>query len=265
MSRMQNILDRAERDGALRVRVRTDAVPPPSPVPAALMPPAGSPLDYEQPIPARPVSGARLDARLVAVSAPNSTAAEQYRALRTRLARADEIGPSTIILVTSPTHGDGKSLTAANLGLTMAQESHRRICVVDANLRNPSQHQLFGLVQSPGLSDVLEGRATIEQVMVALDEYSLSIVPSGAVPAHPAELLGTAGMRRLLQMLRSSFDCVIVDAPGAAPLADVGVLAPLVDGVLVVVRAGKTAKPAIHDTVASLDGRVLGVVLNDIV
>jgi capsular exopolysaccharide synthesis family protein len=272
---MQNILEKAEREGAVhRMRILTEPLPPVAPsaagdvaAAAPAFPVAGAapvaPYDPTAPLPPRTVAGARLDPRLVAVSAPNSKAAEQYRALRTRVAHGDNTGPSSIVLITSPGDRDGKSLTVANLGLAMAQEYQRRICVVDANLRAPKQHRLFGIADGPGLSDILEGRALLDDGLVTLEEHRLTVLPAGPVPAHPAELLGTTLMRRMLDTLRTRFDCVLVDAPGAAPLADVGILAPIVDGIVVVVRAGITAKPAIHDTVAGLDGRVIGVVLND--
>lgn len=265
MSRMQNILEKAEREGAVhRMRVLTEPLPPAPPGAAA---PAAPPSAYA-PVPVPQtyvVSGTRLDPRLVTVSAPHSTAAEQYRALRTRIAHAEGVGATGVVLVTSPGRGDGKSLTVANLGLAMAEEFQRRVCVVDANLRDPSQQQLFGLPDGPGLSDVLAGGVPLDDALVTLDDHRITVLTAGAVPSHPAELLGTTTMRRTIETLRSRFDAVLVDAPGAAPLADVGVLTPLVDAVIVVVRAGVTAKPAIHDTLAALDGRVLGVVLNDTV
>jgi succinoglycan biosynthesis transport protein ExoP len=266
MSRMQSILEKAEREGAVhRIRVFSD----PMPAPAAAVPlAAAAPPDVVAPLPipaSRAITGTRLDSRLVTISAPHSTAAEQYRALRTRLTHGEGVGATGVILITSPGRGDGKSLTAANLGLAMAEEHQRRICVVDANLRSPSQQHLFGLQDGPGLSDVLEGRAVLDDALVTLDDHHVTVLPAGAIPSHPAELLGTMMMRRTLETLRSRFDTVIVDAPGAAPLADVGVLTPIVDGVIMVVRAGVTEKPAIHDALAALDGRVLGVVLNDTV
>ena len=116
----------------------------------------------------------------------------------------------------------------------------------------------------PGLSDVLTGRATLDDALVTLEDQQITLLPAGTRRAHPAELLGTTAMRRTLETLRSQFDRVIIDAPAATPLADVGILTPLVDSVLLVVRAGVTSKPAIHDAVAAIDAsKLLGVVLNE--
>ncbi|PYR14236.1 MAG: capsular biosynthesis protein [Acidobacteria bacterium] len=191
-------------------------------------------------------------------------AAEQYRALRTRIAHTETGGAVNVVLVTSPGRGDGKSLTAANLGLAMAQEYQQRICVVDADLRASLQQRLFGLAEGVGLSDVLTGRAALEEALVTVEEHHITVLPAGSPSAHPAELLGTTAMRRVIESLRSRFDRVIIDSPAATPLADVSILAPLVDSVILVVRAGMTSKPAIHDAIGAIDaGKLLGIVLNE--
>lgn len=280
MSRMQNILEKAEREGAVR-RMRDDpagvfAAPAPAPAPviesfgsaASFMPPLdpiGAPAATAVPgeSHARLISGARLDRRLIAAST-DSIASEQYRALRTRILHADNGTAVNVLLVTSPGRGEGKTITAANLALTMAQDYQRRICLVDADLRYPQLQHMFGLPDGPGLSDILTGQATLDDALVTLEEHQLTILPAGHVPAHPAELLGTTAMRRLLDTLRSRFDRVVVDSPAAAPLADVGILTPLVDSVVLVVRSSITSKPAIRDAVNALEGsKLLGVVLND--
>jgi protein-tyrosine kinase len=272
MSRIQNILDKAEREGALpRVRSLHDQpmtsaatvapvmLNPPAPLapPAEVSAPAGAP-------PMRAISGARLHPSLIAAMSPSGVAAEQYRALRTRIVHRDSGGPVNVVLVTSPGAGDGKSLTVANLGLAMAQEYQQRVCVVDADFRSPQQHRLFGLPDAPGLSDVLTGRVSLEEALMLLEEHHLSVLPAGTRSAHPAELFGTTVMRRTLEALRSRFDRIVIDSPAANPLADVGILTPLVDSVVLIVRAGVTSKPAIHDAIAALDaGKLLGIVLNE--
>ena len=275
MSRIQNILDKAEREGTVRRMRGADAaaaaVALDAAAPAAVSSPPASVIDTLGPASAVPptsvvrvVTGARLDRRLLAAAAADSVAAEQYRALRTRILHADNGSPVHIIMVTSPGRGEGKSLTAANLGLTMAQEYQRRICVVDADLRHPQMHRLFGLPDGPGLAEVVAGEALLDDALITLEDYQITVLPAGRMPARPAELLGTTAMRRTLETLRSQFDRLIVDTPATAPLADVGILTPLVDTVLLVVRAGITGKPAIHDAIAAIDAsKLLGVVLNE--
>jgi capsular exopolysaccharide synthesis family protein len=255
--------------------VAVDLTEPAAPLPAPPKVPVPSPASVSvhsaplsQPAPsltpARLVSGAHLDARLITAASTDSTVAEQYRALRTRILHADPMTPVNVVMVTSPGRGEGKTLTVGNLGLAMAQEWQRRICIVDADLRHPQMHRIFGLPDGPGLCDVLTGRATLEEALVTLEEHQVTILPAGNVPAHPAELLGTSAMRKTIDTLRAQFDRVVLDAAPAAPLADVSILTPLVDRVLLVVRAGITSKPSIHDAVSSIDpSKLLGFVLNE--
>jgi capsular exopolysaccharide synthesis family protein len=287
MSRIQDILSKAERDGTVR---RTRALPDEGPAQSALSasaaaltvparpqtsayePPAHAPAAWTNAAPAsasvdtdtpRALSGV-LDRHLVAALAPQSLAAEQYRSLRTRIKRAEHGRAVRAIVVTSPNLGDGKSLTAANLAITMAQEFQQRVLLMDADLRRPSVHRMFGIAGGPGLADVLMGAAELSQALVVLPDQHLTLLPAGPVPSHPAELLGSAAMRRLLDTLRTRFDRIIIDMPPASPLADLNILAPMADGVLMIVRAGVTPKPAIERALAGLEpAKVLGLVLNE--
>lgn len=290
MSRIQDILSKAERDGTVR-RTRSIggepgpgrpagvAAPPPAAVAPAPPAPAWSadstapawspdadapPLMPREHVAPREAIATTLDPRLVAATASSSLAAEQYRALRTRIKRAENGRSIRTLVITSPGKGDGKSLTAANLALTMAQEYQQRVLLVDGDLRRPSVHRLFGVSDGPGLSDILMGGATADEAIVTLPDHHLAVLPAGTLPSHPAELLGSSAMRRLLDTLRQRYDRVILDMPPVAPLADLHILAPLADGVLMIVRAGVTPKPAIERALAGLDaGKVLGLVLNE--
>jgi len=265
MSRIQEILKKAEREGGVhRTRALVaegPAMGSPSAAAAATMPmPVMPPL---HPSEAREVAG-HLDHRLVAAFSPQSLAAEQYRSLRTRVKSAEHGRPMRTIVVTSPNKGDGKSLTAANLALTMAQEFQQRVLLVDGDLRRPTIHSLFGISDTPGLSEVLLNRATLDDALIMLPQHQLTVLPSGTVPSHPAELLGSTAMRRALDSLRTRFDRVLIDMPPVAPLADVSIALGMVDGLLMIVRAGVTPKPAIERALSGLDmSKVLGLVLND--
>jgi capsular exopolysaccharide synthesis family protein len=246
-------------------RVEPPAVSRVEPPLSRLEPPAvsipGAPM--AAPSQAREVTGG-IDHRLVAALAPQSLAAEQYRSLRTRLTRSENGRAVRAIIVTSPNKGDGKTLTAANLALTMAQEFQQRVLLLDADLRRPAIHRLFGIAETPGLSDVLMGGASLDDALVTVRDHRLTVLPSGIIPMHPAELLGSAAMRRILDMLRTRFDRILIDMPPIAPLADVTIASALADGVLMIVRAGVTPKPAIERALSGLDlSKVLGLVLND--
>jgi capsular exopolysaccharide synthesis family protein len=279
MSRIQEILKKAEREGTVQ-RTRPLVADGPSgtaAAPAIALPApwalagreahsAREAADASDAVPraaSRTATGT-LDSRLVAAFAPQSLAAEQYRSLRTRIKAAESGRSFRAIVVTSPNKGDGKSLTAGNLALTMAQEFQQRVLLIDADLRRPSLHHLFGIGETPGLSDVLMGGATLESALVEIPEHHLTVLPSGVVPVRPAELLGSAGMRRVLDTLRARYDRLILDMPPVAPLADVSIAAGMVDGILMIVRAGVTPKPAIERALAGLEvSKVIGLVLND--
>lgn len=274
MSRIQHILEKAEREG--EVHRLHDPLSPAGPAIAGLpddpliaangarLRRTGASTQVSNPMTTRTVSGARLDRLLIAGMSPGAVPAEQYRALRTRILHADTGGRVNLLLVTSPGRRDGKTLTAGNLALAMAQDHHRRVCLVDADLRAPQMQRLFGLPDGPGLSDVLSGLATLDDALVTLEEHQITILPGGPIPDSPAELLGSTAMRRCLETLRSEFDIVIIDAPATSPLADIGILTPLVDSLLLIVRAGVTSKPAIHNAIAALDSsKLMGVVLNE--
>jgi capsular exopolysaccharide synthesis family protein len=310
MSRIQEILAKAERDGTAR-RTQTEPFTPAPPVPFTPAPahtaaPASaaptvttrvdgtSALDpfAPTPVPAAPASlapapsavvpglaavasqatavaepraaVATLHPLLVAAINPHSPVAEQYRTIRSRISHREETAPIRTLLVTSPGPGDGKSMTVANLALTMAQEFQRRVVLVDADFRGSSIHSLFGLHGTPGLAELLAGEATLDDVMVQLPDYRLTIIPAGRTPQFPTELLSSTVMRRVVDTLRSRFDKVLFDMPAVTPLADVATFAPMADGVLMVVRAGVTQRPALNDALSVFDEeKVLGLVLND--
>jgi protein-tyrosine kinase len=290
MSRIQDILSKAERDGTVR---RTRGLSDDGPISPPVSRPARPPQPAYEPLPAyepqaayepavrnppawnlptatpiepetRTAEACVLDARLVAALAPQSLAAEQYRSLRTRIKRAENGRAVRAIVITSPNKGDGKSLTAANLAITMGQEFQQRVLLVDGDLRRPEVHRLFNVPEGPGLADVLMGAVDLDQALVNLPDHHITVLRAGVPPSHPAELLGSASMRRLLDTLRTRFDRILIDMPPVAPLADLHIVAPMADGVLMIVRAGVTPKPAIERALSGLDlSKVLGLVLNE--
>jgi protein-tyrosine kinase len=285
MSRIQDILAKAERDGTARRTQTTEftsrpAAPmasplPPAPLAAPLIagtsaldssafPPSAAAVSVAAPAPETRTAVATLHPLLVAAIDPHSPVAEQYRTVRARISHREETMSLRSLLVTSPGDGEGKSITAANLALTMAQEFQRRVVLVDADFRGPTVHSLFGISGAPGLAELLAGEATLDEVVIYLPDYRLSIVPAGLAPHFPTELLGSGAMRRTMDALRARFDRVLFDMPAAMPFADAGTLAPMADGVLMVVRSGVTLRPVLDEAIAIFDEpKLVGVVLND--
>jgi capsular exopolysaccharide synthesis family protein len=273
MSHIQKILERAEREGSIRPAAPTvidtpraavatvsapDAV---FPIPTVIPP---EPAPIPQPLPARrEVPSTRVDDAVLESLRSGSVAADQYRTLRTRIQQAAHGRSINALVVTSPGVGEGRTHTAASLALSMTKEFDRRVCIMDAHLRAPRLREVFGLPSGPGLVDVLTERARLEDALVHIQEFNLTVLPGGDATTQP-ELLGSIAMRRIMQALRSQFDRIVIDAPPAIPVADVALLTPLVDGLMLVIRAGVTPKPVIHDAIAGIKSdKLLGIVLND--
>jgi capsular exopolysaccharide synthesis family protein len=240
--------------------VGASLAPAPPPVVPSLAAVASQAAQVTEPRAAVPT----LHPWLVAAINPHSPIAEQYRTVRSRISHREETVPIRTLMVTSPGPRDGKSITVANLALTMAQEFQRRVVLVDADFRGSSIHSLFGLPGTPGLAELLAGEATLDDVMVQLPDYRLTLIPAGRTPQFPTELLSSMLMRRVVDTLRTRFDKVLFDMPSVTPLADVATFSPLADGVVLVVRAGVTQRPALNEALTAFDeDKVLGIVLND--
>jgi len=197
---------------------------------------------------------------------PRSAAAEAYRSIRTRLLLAtDRKGPA-VFLVTSAVGGEGKTTTALNIASALAQTG-RRVLIVDADLRRSSLHQQLGIEKGRGLSTHLADGAEARDVVRDLDVPCLSVVTAGQAPETPSEMLGSAKMTDFLRWAREQFDFIVLDSPPVAAVTDATVLAPLVDGVLLVVRAQSTPRnAATHGRllIEHARGKIVGAVLNDV-
>jgi len=193
----------------------------------------------------------------------HSKRAEAFRKLRTNLQFSQVDDPPRIIVVTSSVPGEGKTNTAVNLALSLA-EAGVSTCLVDGDLRRPCVATAFGLVQDAGLTTVLIGQARIEDVMQQAGGR-LSVLASGAVPPNPTELLASARMEEVLRELADTYEVVIVDTAPLLPVADTVGLASLTQGALLVVRAAKTSREQVRTAAESMDRvgvRVLGTVFN---
>jgi capsular exopolysaccharide synthesis family protein len=193
----------------------------------------------------------------------HSTRAEAFRKLRTNLQFSQVDDPPRIIVVTSSVPGEGKTNTAINLALSLA-EGGVSTCLVDGDLRRPCVAPVFGLVQDAGLTTVLIGQARLEDVMQEV-AGGLSVLASGAVPPNPAELLASARMDEVLRELADMYQVVIVDTAPLLPVADTVGLASFAQGALLVVRAAKTSRDQVRVATEALERvgvRVLGTVFS---
>ena len=206
-----------------------------------------------------------LAERLVTVLDPNSSAAEAYRTLRTNLLHSFVDGPPKVIVITSSGPGEGKSITCANLAVTLAQ-AHKNVLVLDCDFRKPKLHRYFGLRNVWGVTDVVVGGYSLQDVGEEPAE-KLKVVPVGSIPPNPAELLDSWRFREFLAGVRGEFDHVLLDSPPVGKVSDPGILTTQCDGVLFVLDAQKTRKVSVRQSVRSLEAigaNVIGTVVNNV-
>lgn len=201
---------------------------------------------------------------LITLTDPRSPASEAYRTLRTNLSFYSLDDPIRTLVVTSPTPSDGKSVTVANLAITMAQ-SGRRTILVDCDLRRPSLHALFGVENDAGLTSmILDEEQAAPLLQTGVD--NLWLLPSGPLPPNPADLLGSRQVDRVIESLLERADIVLLDAPPVVGFTDAAVLGARVDGVLLVLRSGRTRREHAERAKAQLERanvRVIGATLTD--
>ena len=213
-----------------------------------------------------PVPGAVMMERLVTHASPRSPVAESYRSLRTNLAFARARESIKTLVLTSPGPADGKSTTVANLAITFAQQGQRTL-LVDGDLRRAVLDKTFSVPRSPGLTEVIVGEADLEHAVNQTDVPNLFVLGSGQFPPNPSELLGSNAMANVIREAREQFDVVLFDSPPLLAVTDAAVLSTMVDGTILVIRMGATARQAVRRALGQLHAvhaRVLGAVMNDV-
>jgi capsular exopolysaccharide synthesis family protein len=201
---------------------------------------------------------------LLTQAAPQSPRAESFRQLRTNLQFANVSEHAKTVLITSSLPGEGKSTTATNLAISLAQAG-QTVCLVDADLRRPMINQYLGLDRSAGLTTAMVGAADVNDLLQPWGEDNLFVLTSGQIPPNPSELLGSEEMKRLLARLENAFDTVVIDAPPLLPVTDAAVLSQHVGGVVLVVGSQKLRYQDLQkstDALKLVGSNILGVVLN---
>src|SRR5688572_9533906 len=189
---------------------------------------------------------------------------EQFRRLAAILHSAQSAGAIRVLMVTSASPEDGKTLTALNLSLVLSASYHKRVLLIDADLRRPSLGKAAELTSVPGLSDVLKASAD-QRISFVPVTPTLTLLPAGRPNPDPMGALTSPRMRQILQEAASRFDWVVLDAPPMGPLADARLLAEMADAAIFVIRAGRTKHAAVKKAIDTLGReRLLGVVLNGV-
>ncbi|NLO83100.1 MAG: CpsD/CapB family tyrosine-protein kinase [Clostridiales bacterium] len=204
--------------------------------------------------------------KLVTFENPKSPVAEAYRILRTNIQFSSPDRDLKVILITSSSPDEGKSITAANMAIAMAQ-SNMRVLLIDCDLRKPAIHRAFGLVNMKGITNILVEGIDYGKLTNVTEVENLEIITSGPKPPNPSELLGSRKMKEFLDAVRGNYDIVIVDTSPVLPVADAAVLCQYVDGVVMVSGYGVATYDAVLQAKANLEkvnARILGVVLNGV-
>lgn len=203
----------------------------------------------------------------VSLTSPTSPASEAYRSLRTSVQFLSVSRPTTVLEITSPNAGEGKSTTVVNLAVGLAQAG-QRVCAVCCDLRRPRLHEFFGLTNTIGFTSVLTGDSSLPNALQAVpDVENLYMLGSGTMPPNPAELLSSGRAAEVFTTLRAHFDTVVIDSPPVLPVTDAAVLVPNVDAVLLVANAGSTSRRALAravEVLAGVDAPLVGGVLNGV-
>lgn len=216
---------------------------------------------------ALPGAGQATSARAVVVlQEPTSVISEAFRSLRTAVLFSTPGAPPKVILLTSATSGEGKSVTSLNLAATLA-ESGSRVLLIDADLRRPTCHRSLGTGNARGLSSFLSGQATLAEVVVPLERPHLDFLAAGPTPPNPAELVGSARMREALAGLRAEYEFVIIDSPPVVPVTDGVVLSREADAVVLVVKGHDTPLELVRrarDQLGVANAHLIGAVINNV-
>jgi capsular exopolysaccharide synthesis family protein len=285
MSEFFKALGQADRDRAVREQVRgrqtAPGTQPPSPVEMAVAAPVERPASVflRPPLGGRPQPGVveppepvdlgpeELNGHLVSLVTPATFEAEQYRALRHMIEELHVSSRLSMVAVSSPSVGDGKTTTAINLAGALAQSAETRVLLIDADLRRPAVADRLGLratAPSPGLVGALVDRTlTLASVVRRRPPFNLDVLTAGDIPAAPYELLRSVRLGELLKEARLQYDYVIVDTPPLVAVPDCRVLANFVDGFVIVVAAHRTPKRLVEDALNVVEpSKMIGLLFN---
>jgi len=195
---------------------------------------------------------------------PKSREAEVFRGLRTQLLFNFRESNLRVVQFTSPKQGDGKSTILSNLAISLARAG-RRVLLVDADLRRPTLHKLFGISAKVGLSDLLDESGSVGEAIVPSAVENLSVLTAGKIPQNPTELLERPAFGTIVAGLRDQFDLVMIDSPPVLPVADPCIVSSHVDSVAMVIRIGNDSKPEAvraQELLIDVGAKVLGIIVN---
>lgn len=212
-----------------------------------------------------PESMKNIDRRVVTLTESASLASEQYRILRTRILSAGST--KRVFLISSAVEGEGKTLTSANLAVSIARGLHENVLLIEADLRKPNLSHLLGISnKTPGLAEYLRNGGDLANYLTKTSIPKISIITSGHPPENPSELIGSKRMAELISEVKARYDdrYVIIDSPPLIPVTDATILAGQADGIILVVKTLGTPREMVDEAIAKIgdDDKIIGLVIN---
>ncbi|WP_409344178.1 CpsD/CapB family tyrosine-protein kinase [Paenibacillus sp. MBLB4367] len=203
---------------------------------------------------------------IITHSNPKSPISEAYRTLRTNIDFSSIDASMRVMMLTSAGPGEGKSTTTTNLAVAYAQ-ADKKVLVIDADMRKPTMHHTFLKTNRRGLSNVIAGQATADEVILETQVNNLFLMTAGPIPPNPSEMLSSKKMTAMLEELKETFDMIIIDTPPALAVTDAQIVATKCDGVLLVVDYGRVKREAaikVKSNLEHVNAKLIGVVLNNV-
>jgi capsular exopolysaccharide synthesis family protein len=260
VKRVLGVLQRLEVIKTLDAPQAINGLVPTSTENSAIVPARGFPFESLIPV----VTNAVLDEKLEIARRESSFTSEQFKTLKVRLSEASPETPLKVFTVSSPDAWDGKSLISATLAFSFAMDPGRRVIIVDCDLRNPGLEKYLGVSSEPGLLQYL-ANGRLEPYCYVRRIENLYFLTTGGVAPNAIEILSMRKMRGLIERLQRDFDTIILDAPPYSPIADARVVTGLSDGLIMVLRRGKTTYSSADRAFKAIDrNKLLGVVFNDV-
>ncbi|MBI3617955.1 MAG: CpsD/CapB family tyrosine-protein kinase [Candidatus Omnitrophica bacterium] len=214
------------------------------------------------------IGDSRVDPRLVTYFDPKALITEQYKILRTNILSTNAKRPLKTLVITSSLHSEGKTVTALNLAMVIAQSTQKpKVLVVDADMRRGRVAKYLGVDQQAGLTEILTDKADPSEALFHIDMENLAFIAAGSVAENPAELLGSDKMRQFLADMKTQFDFILIDTPPIIAVTDPGIVGALVDGILMTIQAGRTQRGVIRRATELLEqsqSKIIGHVLTNI-
>jgi len=222
--------------------------------------------NFEMGISQESTTGRELNGKLITALMPDSVTAEMFKIVREMLLHNENRPAPKAIMVTSALPGEGKTFVACNLAVSFAMGLNKKVLLIDSDLRRPSVHTMFGYANEFGLSDMIQGRKDIPELLIKTNIEHVTIMLSGKAPSNPVELLTSKKMESFIKEAKGRYQdrFIIIDAPPSRMTAETNVIANHVDGILLVVMNGKTPQAMLQQTVDNLGKKkILGIVFND--